>query len=346
MKDLISFSAAGTKSQPSHEVLKFAFLLLDGFCSLSFACAIEPLSVGCRVGGKSQFSWRIIGEHGTGAAASCSTLYAVDVDLRGRISHDEILVIIGAVGNQNLISARVIQWLKKQSHSAKAICGVGTGVQALADAGLLANRSVAAHWECHPQLIGSHPNIKLTPSIYAVDSRVMTCAGGIAMLDLMVFLIHSALGANLSQQLSDKLGCWRFRNSDQRQPRLEPHRTAAKHPSLSIAVNLMLENIEKPLSLSNIAELVGLSRRQLERLFRAKLKISPRAYYLEARLKRARELVTQTTMTINEICAVTGFGSVDYFTSLYKNAYDVSPRHDIGELANTLKKTQIPEFIE
>jgi transcriptional regulator GlxA family with amidase domain len=87
----------------------------------------------------------------------------------------------------------------------------------------------------------------------------------------------------------------------------------------------MEENIEKPLSLESIAKLSGLSRRQIERLFKRELNCVPKRYYLEMRLRRGRELLLQTAMSITEITAACGFQSPPHFSKCYRSEFGHPP---------------------
>jgi len=97
------------------------------------------------------------------------------------------------------------------------------------------------------------------------------------------------------------------------------------HRGLIRVAQLMEENIEKPLSLENIAKSTGLSRRQIERLFKKDLKCVPKRYYLEIRLRRARELLLQTAMPIMDITAACGFQSPPHFSKCYRNQFGHPP---------------------
>ncbi len=92
------------------------------------------------------------------------------------------------------------------------------------------------------------------------------------------------------------------------------------------AVGIMEANIEDPIEIVNLAELVDLSRRQLERLFKANLEVSPARYYMNRRLLRSRELLKQTNLSTVDIAALCGFKSTPHFSKCYRDHFGVSPR--------------------
>jgi AraC family transcriptional regulator, glycine betaine-responsive activator len=91
---------------------------------------------------------------------------------------------------------------------------------------------------------------------------------------------------------------------------------------------LMEENIERPLPLESIAKSTGLSRRQIERLFKRDLNCVPKRYYLEMRLRRARELLLQTAMPITDITAACGFQSPPHFSKCYRSQFGYPPSEE------------------
>jgi transcriptional regulator GlxA family with amidase domain len=97
------------------------------------------------------------------------------------------------------------------------------------------------------------------------------------------------------------------------------------HASLIKVAQLMEENIERPLSLDAIAGATGLSRRQIERLFKRHLHCVPKRYYLDMRLRRARDLLLQTAMPVMDITTACGFQSPPHFSKCYRNHYGYPP---------------------
>jgi transcriptional regulator GlxA family with amidase domain len=87
----------------------------------------------------------------------------------------------------------------------------------------------------------------------------------------------------------------------------------------------MEANIERPLSLNEIASATGLSRRQIERLFQRHLHCVPKRYYLAMRLRRARELLLNTSMPIVEITTACGFQSPPHFSKCYRMHFGHPP---------------------
>ena len=103
-------------------------------------------------------------------------------------------------------------------------------------------------------------------------------------------------------------------------------RTGIFHPGLVVCVELMEANIEQPLNTHEIAEMVGISKRQLERLFRAHLHTTPTHYYQRIRLQAGLKLLEQTSLTVLEIAVACGFTSAGHFSKRFRAQFGRSPR--------------------
>ncbi len=99
-------------------------------------------------------------------------------------------------------------------------------------------------------------------------------------------------------------------------------------PKLIEAVALMEANLEETISLDDLAQYVGVSRRQLERLFQKHLKCVPSRYYLELRLNRARQLLLQTNLSIIDVSLAGGFVSAPHFSKCYRDFFGIPPREE------------------
>ena len=94
--------------------------------------------------------------------------------------------------------------------------------------------------------------------------------------------------------------------------------------------------LTEPLSLLDVAGNVGLSRRQIERLFRQEMGRSPARYYLEIRLDRARHLLLQSNLPIVEVAVACGFVSASHFSKCYRELYNRSPQQERAERKLTM----------
>ena len=102
-------------------------------------------------------------------------------------------------------------------------------------------------------------------------------------------------------------------------------RHGMRNAHLVRAIGMMEESIEEPRSPSCIAESLRISTRQLERLFGRYLNSTPKHYFMELRLHRARNLLVQTDQSITEIAMACGFRSTSHFTKTFRAFYGRTP---------------------
>jgi len=206
--------------------------------------------------------------------------------------------------------------------------GVGTAVLWLACSGKLSRIRSALPWAVYADVNEDAEQAILVPNLFELDNRCLTCCGGTASIDFSLTLIHALFGADLQAQIMEALCVERVRSGDERQRIALQTRFGALQPQLSEAVTLMESNIEETLSTDDIAQLVGLSRRQLERQFKQYLGTMPSRYYLELRLKKARQLLLESNSSIVQIGLMCGFSSGAHFSTAFGAQFGITPREE------------------
>ncbi|QGZ40070.1 transcriptional regulator GlxA family with amidase domain [Pseudoduganella flava] len=206
--------------------------------------------------------------------------------------------------------------------------GVGAAVLWLAEQGLAAGVRIALPWALYADTEEIAERAILTPHLFELDGRVLSCCGGAASIDFALTLIEHLLGGGTSAVVKEALCIDRVRGAEERQRVALQARFGALQPKLSEAVTLMEANIEEPLSTDDIAQLVGLSRRQLERLFKQYLGSLPSRYYLELRLQRARQLLLETNHSIVQVGLMCGFSSGSHFSTAFGALFGNTPREE------------------
>ena len=198
----------------------------------------------------------------------------------------------------------------------------------LARAGLLNGHRCTIHWENFDSFREEFPDLAVTQELFEIDRTRFTCAGGTAAIDMMLSLISRQRGQDVASSVTDQLIHHRMRDAHERQRMELRARLGVAHPKLIQVVGEMERCIEQPLSCADLAEGVGLSTRQLERLFRKYLGQAPTRYYLGLRLERARHLLLQTTMPILSIGLACGFVSASHFSKCYSEHFSRTPSQE------------------
>lgn len=303
---------------------KYAFLTLPRYSMIALSNAVEPLRMANSLTGQAVYEWSIVTLDGQPAAASNGLELSPTIALE-RAGSPDILFVCGGVDVQAAVSAKILAALKRLAERRVPLGGLCTGGYALAKAGLLDKYRATIHWENLSALREEFPRIQLSDQLFSIDRDRFTCSGGVAPLDLMLHLVEEKLGARISQLISEQFIVDRVRSDRDRQYVPLRAQIGVSHESLIKVAQLMEDNIERPLSLDEIAAATGLSRRQIERLFRRHLNCVPKRYYLQMRLRRARELLLQTSMPIIDITTACGFQSPPHFSRCYRAQFGCPP---------------------
>lgn len=286
--------------------LRILVIAVGGQHSITLAGLVQPLQLAARELGATQFQLEVLAPQPVMPSA-----------------HVTLLVADGEPGTAT--GEQVRYWLSVLRQSA---CwgAVGTAVLWLARTGALDGLRTALPWALYAEAGDAAERAILTPNLFELDGNRLTCCGGTASIDFALTLIAALFGPDLQSHIKEILCIDRVRAPSERQRLALQARFGASQPKLSEAVTLMEANIEEPLATDEIATLVGLSRRQLDRLFKQHLAAVPSRYYLELRLQRARQLLLESNHSIVQVGLLCGFSSGSHFSTAYGTMFGLTPR--------------------
>ncbi|WP_323782462.1 GlxA family transcriptional regulator [Thalassovita sp.] len=311
---------------------RFVFVLMENFTLMSFSAALECLRLANRMAGRQLYDWSLVSEGGGTVRCSAGTEFILDGDL-GELTRDDSLILCGGEHVQKATSKKLLSWLRREARKGIAVGGLCTATYALAKAGLLDGKRATIHWENQDSFTEEFDEVELTRSVFVVDGNRMSAAGGTSAIDLMLNRIASDYGSELANAVADQMIYSTIRTDQDTQRLSVPSRIGVRHPKLSQVIRDMEANIEEPISPSVLAQQVGMSTRQLERLFRRYLNRSPKRYYMELRLQKARNLLMQTDMSVINVALACGFASPSHFSKCYRAHYKTTPYRERGSHA-------------
>jgi transcriptional regulator GlxA family with amidase domain len=303
---------------------QLGMLLVPEFPLMAFSSAIEPLRAANLISGESLYRWFLLSADGRPVQASSGIGVLPDGALESAPWLDTIFVC-GGLDPQGFDDPAALAWLRERAQQGTAMAALSTGTFVLARAGLLDGYRCTTHWEGLPALTEAFPDLEVSGSLFEIDRDRATSAGGTAAMDLVLHMIARDHGEELAEAVSDNFIHGRIRASADRQPMTEQIRLRARAPKLAAAIDLMQSHIEQPLSTARIAERIGVSRRQLERLFQHHRHCTPRDYYMRLRLEHARVLLLETGLSILNVALASGFVSQSHFGACYRHQFGRTP---------------------
>jgi transcriptional regulator GlxA family with amidase domain len=275
------------------------------------------------------YSWELVSENGAPITCSAEIEFSIDHDL-GELNRDDTIMLCGGENIRAATTKRLLSWLRRESRRGLAIAGLCTGAFPMAKAGLLEGKRATIHWENQDSFAEEFESVELTKSVFIIEGNRMTTAGGTSSIDLMLKLIANDHGEDLANAVADQQIYSSIRTTQDIQRLSVPTRLGVRHPKLGQVIQMMERNIEEPISPSTLAKQVAMSTRQLERLFRRYLSRSPKRYYMELRLQKARNLLMQTDMSVINVALACGFASPSHFSKCYRTHYATTPYRERG----------------
>ena len=329
--------------------VRLGFLLLPQFGLLSLSGALDVLAAANRILDDPIYSSTILAPDEASVVSAGTLKIPVDYALENAPELDGIFVISDTPVPQRGFD-NAVAWLQKFAFSPptsqgavkaapRLVGGIGTGSYMLARAGLLRGCRATIHWPYTSLLAEAYPDTVVSSNLFEIDRYRLTCAGGNASVDMILNWLGPRHSEDFVTRLLDHFGLDRLRSPTDHQRVPLSARIGGGQPKLTEAVSLMEANYEEPLPTEEIARLVGVSRRQLERLFKQYLNSLPSRYYLELRLNRARHLLQQTSQSILQIGLSCGFSSGPHFSSAYRNHFSITPREQRSQRA---ARTNLP----
>jgi AraC family transcriptional regulator, glycine betaine-responsive activator len=303
---------------------QFGFLTLPNYSMIACANAIEALRMANRVSARSAYKWQLLTADGAPAKASNGMSLHPSAPLAGARALD-IVFVCGGLDIRRSTGRNVLSALRQLARQQVPLGALCTGSFALAEAGLLSGYRCAIHWENLAAIREEFPDIHFLDDLYTIDRDRITCTGGIAPLDLMLTLIRARLGEAIAERIASQFIVERGRRANERQPLLPATPPGLSHERLEQAVRLIRSKLDERQPMSAIAAGVGLSTRQLERLFKRHLGHTPAVLWKRLRLERARTLLTQTAMPITDVSVACGFTTAAHFSTAYRHQFGCSP---------------------
>lgn len=304
--------------------VRVAFVTVPNYTLLALSSAIEALRMANRACGQSVYEWVVVSQNGEPVRASCGQ-YMEPTHSLATLRPPDMLFVCSGINVSKQANPELQVALRQMAQKVPVMGSLCTGGYLLAKAGLLDGYKAVIHWENMASLKELFPRVTFLDRVYVLDRDRYTCAGGVAPLDMMSQILRAHFRQDVRAVISEQFILERVRSESDRQHVPLQARVGKFHENLIEAAAIMEANIEEPLSMDEISRLVGVSRRQMERLFQRYLGQVPTKYYLELRLQRARELLSQTSLTVTEIAVICGFLSPPHFSKCYRSMFGLSP---------------------
>ena len=316
-----------TKSENAKHL---GFLIFPGFPMACLTSAIEPLRAANEITGRRAFCWSVLSEDRARVASSADVVFEPNLALSEARGLDYLFFLSSPDGwfAAPRVACASLRWLARQS---VRMGGFSGGIFPLARTGLLTGHACSVHWCYDAAFRADFPTIDARHEVMTIDRSRVTAAGATAVFDLMLKLIEDDLGPEVMTEVA----CWfqhpvvRGPDVIQRTPGWREDRTQDTLPlAIAEAIRLFSTHIDEPLAIAEVATDVGLSTRQLDRLFRRYTGQAPARYYRMIRMKQARQLVQFSDATITSVAFAVGYASSTPMVRHYVEEFGLTPQAD------------------
>lgn len=332
--------------------LRVAVLLLPAFSNFGLAAVLEPLAIANWLSQRTLFEWTLLSLQPGPVTASNGLASIAEDGLNNEQAFDACVVLASFEVHQHSRNPALKSWLRKQALFGAILIGVETGTELLAAAGVLDGYEAAVHWDNLQGFQESYPKVRARPQLYTLERQRLTCAGATTTLDMLLGWIGQSIDSELAREIGMHMLMGQVRAPADNQLDGGLTNTGLYGNKIRRAVQLMEQALEEPLDCEAIAGQVGLSRRQLERQFKHQTGLSPLKYYLTLRLARAHSLLQQTRLSVAQVAACSGFGSLEHFSRTYRARFGCPPSEDRSQvwtapvMRQPLRKEQRPTSAE
>ncbi|WP_328328907.1 MULTISPECIES: helix-turn-helix domain-containing protein [unclassified Streptomyces] len=248
-----------------------------------------------------------------------------------RLPHADTVIVPGWADVDEDPPAELVEAVRAAHTAGARVASLCTGAFVLAAAGLLDGRRATTHWAHTGALAARHPQVKVDPDVLYVDNgSVLTSAGKAAAMDLCLHLVRLDHGSSIANAVARRLVVPPHRDGGQAQFVTTPVPARDHHP-LAELFPWVIERLDHPLTVEDLARHARMSSRQLGRHFRSVTGTSPLQWLLTQRIRHAQELLETTDDSVETIAAATGMGTA---TTLRRNFH-----RTVGVPPNTYRRT-------
>ncbi|MBH3426351.1 GlxA family transcriptional regulator [Pseudomonas alkylphenolica] len=312
----------GDNGQPA-VFSRVGFLLLEHFSLPAFTQALDTLVTGNLILADS-FQTRTFSLGGKAVTSDLGLVICPDAALDPAALALDLLVVCGGLRTVLRAVPELNEVLKAAAAQGIALAGLWNGAWFLGQAGLLDGYQCAVHPEHRAAVAEIARESRVVCESFVEDRDRLTAASPSGALSLVLGWIEKRHGRGLSDAIVDILN---FEESRYRRQSPALHEKVSE--PLREAISLMSANIEEPLSLDQLSQLVGRSKRQLERLFQLQLGATPVRYYLELRITESRRLLQHSDLALIDVSVACGFVSPSHFSKCYTSFYGYAPSKEI-----------------
>lgn len=299
-----------------------SIVLFDRFSNLCLANCLEPMRAANALAGQKIYDWQFLSPDGAPVHSS-SGLPVMAQGSPTDLGALDRLFVVASYDHLHHDTRANRQMLRNAARKSTTVIGLDSGPWLMAAAGLLDGRRATVHWDLLDGFTETFHRVDVERLRVIRDGNRITCAGALSAMDMTLDMIREDLGEAMRLDIEAM-----FIRHD---PPIQPDRTSqmpqpTPHgPLVARAMQLMRETVDAPLTLPQLAHVLAVQPRTLDRRFRGSLGTSPGQVYRHIRLSAARQMVEGSRLPVSEIALRTGYDSAAALTRAFRARFGVAP---------------------
>jgi len=315
--------------------LSIVFYIVPGFELLDLS---GPICVFNMAAKKKDESYSVKVVSADGGYIKSSSGIVVETQPFHAVACDSLILIGGSdeiARSQGPSKSRLIGVASKKTRRLASVC---TGTFLLAEAGLLDGKRATTHWRFTERLQAAYPTSEITSDrIYVQDGQLWTSAGVTAGIDMALAFVQQDYGVELSREIAQDMVLQQRREGgqSQRQGDMQFDPPSGRVEQVLVYAR---SHIKENLSVNRLAQAANLSERQLSRIFRVELGVTPAKAIEQMRVELALPLVDGSTRSMERIAREVGFADAVTMRQSFIRMLDITPqalRNSMNKVAKT-----------
>lgn len=308
--------------------LSIGFILAERFTLCAFASFVDVLRLAADEGDRSRpilCRWQVLSPTMDPVRSSCGVPVHPDARLGDPRRFDYVVVVGGLIGAIERVDRQTVAFLREAAAAGVPLVGICTGAFILHRAGLMQGYRCCVSWfhrdDFRDEFEGLEP---VSDRIFVEDRDRLTCSGGVSSAHLAAHLVARHVGRTAARKSLNIMMIEEAMAGERPQPGVALE-LSTQDPLVRRALSLMHETMDSPLPVARIAARLGVSRRKLERHFADALAMTPLRASRAVRLRKARQLLSDSDRSVTEIAAETGFCDVSHLVRAFREAEGMTP---------------------
>ncbi len=314
----------------------FEIFVQNGFSELELASVTTTLQTANQIRTETIFKWQFVSDKPGLVKGSSGVLVRAAPAIENHGLAD-LMIVIGSQKPETDVWLKRVRYMQRQGLITILLSGAAT---AYIRATKITHGAVTTHWRDSSILheTGYYP--RLTSRFSEKSRGVITAAGSGSTAELLIGIIAEFMSPHEVAELGSNMLIHTIRRNTTEQPKHMADNTNLFDGRIRQALSLMENAIEEPLSVLELTQEMGLSQRQLERIFNAAFEMSPARFYRKLRAKRARVLLDETQISLADVACATGFTSAGTLSKAFRDAFGETPSE-----MRSRKKTKLLDYV-